>query len=679
MLTLVQNLGDGKTSVIESPLPLLPKNGVLVQNTCSLISIGTERSLLEFGKGNMLSKARQQPEKVKMVLEKVSTDGALATLDSVKSKLNQPIQMGYCAVGSVIESNTGDFAVGDRVVTNGSHAEVVSISRNLAAKIPDGVSNEWATFVPVASIGLQGVRLVAPSLGETVVVMGLGLIGLLTVQLLVAHGCNVIGVDFSADKVELAEQYGARGVVIREGVDTVNAILSRTKLAGVDAVLITASTKSSDPVTQAARCCRKRGRIVLVGVTGLQLNRSDFYEKELSFQVSCSYGAGRYDPFHEEQGHDYPIGFVRWTERRNFEAILQLMENGRLDVSALITSRHTIDNATAAYKEVGENRDAMGILLDYPERAASVVQSRSVTLVKSDSEARVSPSARKAVSFFGSGNYASRILMPAFKAAGVSFDTIVNRGGVGGTHHGAQKGFARVSTDEDSVFLSDAADIVVIATRHDSHAQLTCKALQAGKHVFVEKPLALTLDELSSVTLALENSSADGASLMVGFNRRFAPLVVEMKHRLDAVTQPKCFNFMMNAGAIPADSWVQSTAEGGGRIVGEACHLIDLMRFLAGSQITDVHAMSMGLNPHFDVVEDKAVISLKFADGSIGSIQYFANGGKAFPKERLEVFAGDAVLQLDNYRALTGFGWNGFKRKRALRQDKGQNACVEDS
>lgn len=677
MLSLVQNLGNGVTSIVDSPIPSLPSQGVLVQNTHSLISIGTERSLLEFGKGSLISKARQQPDKVKVVLEKVATDGAIATLDSVKSKLNQPIQMGYCAVGMVIESNTKEFSEGDRVVTNGSHAEVVSVSKNLTAKIPDSVSDQAATFVPVTSIGLQGIRLINPVLGETVVVMGLGLIGLLSVQLLVAQGCNVIGTDFDKTKVDLAIDYGAAGVVLTSDIDAVESILAETSLSGVDAVIVTASTSSSDPITHAARCCRKRGRIVLVGVTGLQLSRADFYEKELSFQVSCSYGAGRYDPFHEEQGNDYPIGYVRWTEKRNFEAVLDLMSKGIVDVSRLITSRYDIGEAEKAYSEVTNNKAAMGIILEYPIRDAIVVKAKTVRIAPNSDNGIDAVKNLPGVSFLGSGNYASRILMPAFKASDVRFETVINRGGVSGSHHGKNHGFTSVSTDVSTVLKDDATDLIVIATQHNSHASLVCDALKHGKHVFVEKPLGLTHDEIDDVEMALKSDAATGKSLMIGFNRRFAPLVVEMHKQISVVSQPKCFNFTMNAGHIPSESWVQSETVGGGRIIGEACHLIDLMRFLAGSPIVSVHAISMSPNRHFDIVEDKAVISLQFEDGSVGSLQYFANGGKAFPKERLEVFAGDAVLQLDNYRKLSGFGWPGFKSKRAFRQDKGQSSCVK--
>ncbi len=677
MRTVIQSLSSGKTSVIDSPLPVVLDKGVLSHATRSLISIGTEKSLVKFGQGNLAQKARQQPDKVKAVVDKVATDGAIATLDSVRSKLNQPIQMGYCSVGNVVDSNCEEFSVGDRIVCNGPHAEVVSVSRNLAAKIPSNVSDDEATFVPVAAIGLQGIRLINPSLGETVVVMGLGLIGLLTVQLLVAQGCNVIGTDYDESKVKLAEGYGASGVVLTSDTDVVQAVKSHTSLDGVDAVIITASTNSSDPITHAAQCCRKRGRIVLVGVTGLQLNRADFYEKELTFQVSCSYGAGRYDPFHEEEGNDYPIGYVRWTEKRNFEAVLQLMQQGRLSVKELITSRYSVEDAGDAYSEVTSNKNAMGILLEYPDRGAETVLAKTVNLNQSLSSTVKSTIDKLAVSFIGSGNYASRILMPAFQSTDVTLDTVVNRGGVGGSHHGAEKGFKAVSTDADAVLKSETTDVIVVATRHDTHAKFVCDALHQGKHVFVEKPLGLTHAELDAVQAAVMSDAAAGKSLMIGFNRRFAPLVENMKTLLDAKPQPKCFNFTMNAGAIPGDSWVQSIEQGGGRIIGEACHLIDLMRFLAGSPIKSISAMAMGENTFDEVTEDKAVISLQFEDGSIGSIQYFANGGKVFPKERLEVFVGDAVLQLDNYRSLRGFGWQGFKYKRSLRQNKGQTICVQ--
>ncbi len=637
--------------------------------------------MIDFGKGSLVSKARQQPDKVKMVLEKAVVDGVLTTIDAVTSKLGQPIQLGYCAAGVVLRPGQSEFAVGDRVVSNGNHADVVSVSRNLVAKVPDGVSNMHAAFTPAAAIGLQGIRLANPTLGETVVVMGLGLIGLLTVQLLVAQGCKVIGTDFDDSKVELAKSFGAIGINISSVSDVTGEISSHADDSGVDAVLITASTKSSDAIHQAASVCRKRGRIVLVGVIGLDLRRSDFYEKELSFQVSCSYGPGRYDPFHEDQGHDYPIGFVRWTEKRNFDAVLQLMATGKLAIEPLVSHVFPFEQATDAYQQVSDNAAALGIILEYgstDEEDVGGHDNLEHTVALKNSAFRGSAeSTDSSVIFIGAGNYASRVLMPAFKSTGINLDTVVSNGGVSGAIHGEKQGFANASTDVSATLANSTSNIVVIGTQHDTHAELVIKTLQAGKIPFVEKPLALTIDELNSIVDAVASASLPYTNpVMVGFNRRFAPLVQALKYELAKHNEPMSFNFTMNAGFIPADSWVQSPTTGGGRIIGEACHHIDLMRFLADSPIVRIQAMGMGHNQYHETVEDKSVITLQFENGSIGSIQYFANGGKAFAKERFDVFVADSVFQLDNFRSLKRFGGSKFRSKRVFKQDKGQQACV---
>ena len=674
MKQILQNLKTGEVEIADIPVPKCSKAGVLIQATNSLISIGTERMLVEFGKASMIQKARKQPEKVKMVLEKIGTDGLGATIDAVKSKLDQPLALGYCHVGRVIgvgQDVTG-FQEGARVVSNGSHASVVSVSRNLTTHIPDSISDEEAVFTVLASIGLQGIRLAKPTLGESFVVTGLGLIGLLTVQLLRAHGCRVLGIDFDETKLELARQFGAETVSLSKGEDPVDAGMAFSRGRGVDGVIITASTKSSDPVSQAARMSRKRGRIILVGVTGLELNRAEFYEKELSFQVSCSYGPGRYDSNYEDNGHYYPLGFVRWTEKRNFEAILDMMADGRLDVKPLITHRFGFDDAIKAYDTLSNDKQALGIILQYPDVPQETLMVKQVTLKEG-----VTFSADKPVcGFIGAGNYASRILIPAFAKAGAQLHTIVSSGGVSATHHGKKNGFHKASTDVAEILDSDEINTIVIVTRHNTHANYVIDALTRGKNVFVEKPLALHDEELVAIEKAYgEHAEPKGVRLMVGFNRRFAPQIAKMKSLLESVNQPKTFIMTMNAGAIPADSWVQDIEVSGGRIIGEACHYVDLMRHLAGTEIVSIQARRMGNHPGVPVTEDKASVVLGFADGSFGTIHYLANGGKSFPKERVEVFAGDAVLQLDNFRKLRGFGWKKFKKMNLLRQDKGQNAC----
>ncbi len=668
MRLVLQNLANGETSLVNVPCPKAKNGNVLIETTKTLVSVGTERMLVDFGKAGWIEKARSQPDKVTMVLEKVKTDGLSATYDAVKSKLDQPLPLGYCNVGIVLDGSDTGFEAGTRVVSNGNHAEVVRVPKNLVAAIPYGVDDESASFTVLGAIAMQGVRLIKPTLGETVVVTGLGLIGLLAVQILKANGCRVLGIDFDSAKCELAKQFGAEVVDLSKGEDSLGVAQAFSRGRGVDAVLITASSKSNDIMHKAATMCRKRGRIVLVGVVGLELSRADLYEKELTFQVSCSYGPGRYDEQYEEEGKDYPFAFVRWTEQRNFEAVLDLMASGALNVKALVSHRFAIDDAKAAYEKL-DDRTSLGIVLDYSKTNTADVTKETVALNKQASFA-----ANKGnVAFIGGGNYASRVLIPAFKQAGANLTSIVTSGGISAVHHGKKNGFAKASTDMDQA-LNDTTDTVVIATQHNLHALQAIAALEKGKHVFVEKPLALNHSDIDAIEMA---QKASNTMLMVGYNRRFAPQVQKMKELLDKKAAPKTFIMTMNAGDIPADHWTQDSTVGGGRIIGEACHYIDLMRFLADSKIKSFSAIKMGDNDYVEVTEDKVIITITFEDGSVGSIHYFANGGKSFPKERVEVFCDDAVLQLDNFRRLASFGWKDFTKMNLWSQDKGQAACTK--
>lgn len=693
MKQILQSLKTGAAEVAEVPVPSVKRGQLLIQTSHTLVSAGTERMLVEFGKAGWIEKARQQPDKVRMVLDKIKTDGLQPTIEAVFNKLDQPLPLGYCNVGRVAEVGSGllGFEAGERVISNGKHAEVVSVPINLCAKVPNSVSDEEAAFTVLGAIALQGIRLVQPTLGEAVVVTGLGLIGLMTVQLLRANGCRVLGLDFDQGKLELARRFGAEVVDLSAGQDPVVVAEMFSRGRGVDAVIVTAATKSSEPMHHAALMCRKRGRIVLVGVTGLELSRDDFFKKELTFQVSASYGPGRYDPNYEEKGQDYPVGFVRWTEQRNFEAVLDMMADGRLDVKPLISHRFSISEAEKAYELVGGAGPSLGIVLTYPgmeitaeARTVKLVQpplSPSPSVSQGPSTAKlwtatgVASSALQActargegsVSFVGSGNYATAVLIPAFKAAGAHLRSVASSAGVSGVHAGRKYGFKETTTDTNHLFTDEQTNAVVITTQHDSHARFVLQALAAGKHVFVEKPLCLTLDELAEIETAHKPSSI----LMVGFNRRFAPQVQKMKSLLQGVSGPKSMVMTVNAGAIPVDHWTQDLEVGGGRIIGEACHFIDLLRFMAGVPIVSYQRVTMDA-----ATQDTVTLQLTFADGSIGSVHYFANGSKAFPKERLEVFASGRVLQLDNYRKLTGFGWPGFSKMNLWRQDKGQKACA---
>lgn len=675
MKQIIQDLGSGETRLLDVPRPATARGSLVIDTHVSLISVGTERMLVDFGKASLLSKARQQPDKVRQVLDKARTDGVVATIDAVRSKLAQPLPLGYSNVGVVSEVGAGvdGFSVGDRVLSNGPHAETVRVGQNLCARIPDGVPNETAVFAVVASIGLQGIRLAAPTIGERVVVMGVGLIGLLTVQILLANGCRVLAMDFDPDKLSLARKWGADVCNLADCVDPVSVGMAFSGGDGVDAVLITASTKSNDPVRNAARMSRKRGRIVLVGVTGLELARDDFYAKELSLQVSCSYGPGRYDPAYEDEGNDYPLGFVRWTEKRNFEAVLDLMASGRIDVSDMISRRVPIEEAPPAFQQLGDDPATLGVILDY---AAPKAQ-REVRRIPLSASSNTAAAGR--IGIVGAGNYASRILMPAMRRHGVAIGPIVTSTGLSGAIAAERMGASEASTDLGSIIDDPTVAAAVVATRHDTHAPMASRLLEAGKAVFVEKPLVIDREQLRLVRAAYDRAcEATGRSvpLMVGFNRRFAPLVKEMKALLDRTSAPKSFVMTMNAGAIPPDVWIQDPRVGGGRIIGEACHMIDLMRYLVGHPIVAVGGQCMGRNGFEAVVEDKADILLRFADGSHGTVHYLANGSAAFPKERIEVYANGGILQLDNFKRMTGYGWKGFRRSGGWRQDKGQSACI---
>lgn len=660
MKQLVQNLKNGKTLLENVPAPQVSRGQVLIQTRRSLVSLGTERMLVAFGRASLIAKARLQPDKVKQVLDKIQSDGLVPTLESVFRKLGQSIPMGYCNVGTVLAVGEGitDLRVGDRVASNGSHAEVVCIPRNLVALVPDAVSDDEAAFTVVGAIGLQGVRLLNPTLGETVVVIGLGLIGLLTAELLRLNGCRVIGIDIDESKLALARQ---RGIAALNSADTdaVTAVLSLTNEIGADGVVITASAKSDELVSQAARMSRKRGRIVLVGVVDLHLNRAEFYEKELSFQVSCSYGPGRYDDAYEQQDHDYPLPFVRWTENRNFQTILQLLASGQLSVTSLITENVPFAEFDAIYGNIGTSR-SIASLLHYPE---AVDISLVVTLRESHYGGGTGT-----VGLIGAGNFAGAVLLPALKAAGANLKIIASAGGLNATLLANKFGIAQSTTDYRQILDDPAIDLCIITTRHDSHARLTVEALQAGKHVFVEKPLAIYADELADI---IDAQQASGRMVMVGFNRRFSFHAQRMKSLLGGPRSgevPMNVVATVNAGLVPAGSWVHDRTVGGGRMLGEACHFADLITFLTGSRVVSVCMNAMGTNP--TETSDSASLLLRYENGATGVVNYFANGHKAYAKERVEVYSQGRTLVLDNFRKLTGYGFRGFSGLSG-RQDKG--------
>lgn len=674
MLQIIQDLKSGNTNLEDIPIPRVGSGKVLIKNHRSLVSLGTEKMLVSFGKASMIDKARQQPDKVKEVINKMKTDGVQTTYEAVMRKLGTPKALGYSSAGEVVEVGNGvyDLKPGDRVISNGNHAEYVAIPKNLVAKIPDSVNFEEASFTVVGAIALQGIRLVQPTIGETVAVIGLGLIGLITVQLLKANGCNVIGFDLDEDKLKLAEQLGIP--VVNSGKqDPVRYIEQFTDEVGADAVIITASTKSNAVIKQAANMSRKRGRIVLVGVIGLNIDRADFYEKELSFQVSCSYGPGRYDEEYEQKGIDYPLPYVRWTEKRNFEAVLESIRNGSLNVQSLITERVKLEDYRDIYGDM-EAGNSIASVLEYPVSETSEgtrIEDLSRTISIPEAEYSGGPGT---MAIIGAGNFTQSTILPSLKKAGAEMKYVVSSGGLSSTTLAKKYGVPNSSTDLDTVLSDEEVDGVVITTQHNLHAGMTIQSLKAGKQVFVEKPLALNQKELDDIISAVEES---GNTVTVGFNRRFSPHVEKMRSFLGE--QPSSMNVIatMNAGYIPPDVWVHDLETGGGRIVGEACHYIDLITYLTGSKVIEVSMQSMGTDPKENT--DNASIHLKYANGSLGVINYFANGNKSYSKERVEVYYQGKNLILDNFRRLDGYGYGkGFGSKLLkTKQDKGHRKQFE--
>ncbi|WP_299764736.1 bi-domain-containing oxidoreductase [uncultured Dokdonia sp.] len=664
MKQIIQSFKTGETILEEVPAPQVKNGQVLIRTTKSLVSLGTERMLVEFGKSNLIAKARQQPDKVKQVLDKIKTEGLMPTLEAVFNKLGEPLPLGYCNVGIVeaVGQGVSEFKVGDRVASNGPHAEFVSVPKNLVALVPEGVSDEEASFTVIGSIGLQGIRLCNPTIGETIVVTGMGLIGLMTAQLLRANGCKVIGIDFDQSKLDMAKQWGIETINPGKGDDPVKSVLELTDNIGADGVIITASTKTNDVIAQAAQMSRKRGRIILVGVIGLDISRADFYEKELTFQVSCSYGPGRYDDNYESKGQDYPLSFVRWTEQRNFQTILNAIQSSDIDVKPLITEVIDLDDYLKIYGEIG-NSKSIASILNYKD----AVYSNDIVV----NETRKNNSNSNGLAIVGAGNFTKMTMLPAIKGTNANLSHIISSGGVSGTALAKKFEITNSATDYEAVLQEKDVNTIAITTRHNLHAPMVIKSLEANKNVFVEKPLALNEEELDAITKAYKNTNS---TLTVGFNRRFSPYAVKMKSLLGNSNTPIHVVATMNAGMIPANVWVHDLKVGGGRIIGEACHFIDLISYFTGSKVISVCMNAMGKAPEENT--DNATLLLKYANGSNGVINYFANGSKTYSKERVEVYSQERTLILDNWRNLKGFGFKGFSKMKS-KMDKGHKSQFE--
>ena len=662
MKQIQQNYRSGELKVAEVPTPAMGAGEVLVATRVSLISSGTERQLMQLAKSSLVGKAAARPDLVRRVISNVRKEGLKPTFDKVFAKLDTPIPLGYSLVGEIVAigRDVTGYSMGDRVACAGAglanHAEYNAVPKNLTVPVPAGVDDADASFVTLGAIALQGVRQAAPTLGECVVVMGLGLIGLLTVQILKANGCRVIGFDPNPQRAAFAKELGA-DIAVSDSLASV--VASRTGGMGADAVIVTASSKSSEPVNTAAEISRIKGRIVVVGLVGLTIDREPFYKRELELKLSMSYGPGRGDPNYEFGGHDYPLPYVRWTEQRNMEAFLGLIEQGRVTPKPFVTHRFGIGEAEKAYELMESGAPHLAILLDYPAESASPISRKIATAARA-------PKAALGVGFVGMGNYARGVLLPKVKGApGVTLTSVVTKTGISANHSADKFGFAHAATDAAAVMDDSNTDAVFVATRHDTHAGLTARALRAGKHVFCEKPLAIEYDGLDDVMAATEG--APGV-LTVGFNRRFAPLLIEAKKALEPRSGPLMMLYRINAGMLPADSWIQR-GEGGGRILGEICHFVDALTYLSGS--LPIEAQATAATGHPDAVS----VLLRFADGSVGTILYTSLGDPGVAKEYLEAFANGRVVQLDDFAKLT-INASGKSRVVKSAQDKGQAQLV---
>jgi predicted dehydrogenase/threonine dehydrogenase-like Zn-dependent dehydrogenase len=650
--------------VEEVPAPQLLPGCVLVRIAASVVSAGTERASAEFARKSLLQKAQSRPDLVREVISKVQRDGIFSAIQAVRSRLDQPQSPGYSSAGTVIAVGEGvvDLQPGDRVACAGAgfavHAEIACVPRLLVARIParpnvgDEVPFDQAAFATLGAVALHGIRNSEAKLGDTVAVIGLGLLGQLTVQLLKAAGCHVLGMDIDGSRADLARQLGADGAA-NSAVAFRDLCVETSRGAGVDCVLITAETSSSDPVNLAGAVARDRAIVVAVGTVGMDIERKAYYEKELDFRISRSYGPGRYDAAYEQKGRDYPIGYVRWTETRNMEAFVQFLAEKKVDVGALITHRFSIERAQSAYDLItGKSREPfLGVVIEYAGGedklpALTVVPERATVAPRRADATGVS------VGLLGAGVFAAGTLVPAMKAsANAALVAVCAATGSHAQQIQLKFGFGHCTTDEGQLIHDPGVNAVVIATRHHLHAKQVLSALAAGKHVFCEKPLCLSEDELRSITGAyLGIPSAQRRALMVGFNRRFAPMSARMKSFLAPITEPLALHYRINAGYLPADHWVNDREQGGGRILGEVCHFVDLLMFLASSPIVEVEARALGNSGRYS--GDNVLVSLRFGNGSEGTISYLANGDRAFSKERIEVFGGGSTAVLEDFRRL---------------------------
>lgn len=646
----MQNYNTGQLRLEEVPVPICRSGGVLVRTAYSLVSAGTERMKVEQARMSLLAKARARPDKVRQVVQSVQQSGLIETYHKVRERLDALTPLGYSLAGTVEAAGSGidELQVGQRVACAGEgiagHAEFVFVPRNLCVPVPDGVDLKDAAFSTVGAIALQGVRQAAAGIGDNVLVIGLGLVGLLAVQIFQAAGCQVIGVDLDPRKLELARRCGADLTIAHDDAALEEVVRAATGGIGPDIACITASTASSEPLELAGRCLRDRGRVVVVGMVKVEADWQTYYQKELSVVMSRSYGPGRYDRTYEQKGIDYPVGYVRWTERRNLEEFLRLIATGRVSPGRLNPEVFKFDDAPSAYQQLHEQagRHAVGILFEYPPDAAL-----ERTVLTPPSATKALPQAGAiCVGLIGAGNFATATLIPALKASGTRLRAVCSAGGLSARSAARRHGFELAASDYHEVLADSAVSAVVIATRHDTHAPIAAEALRAGKHVFVEKPLALTRDQLDEVMAA---QAASSAILMPGFNRRFSPLAIAVRDQFANRRGPIEVVCRVNAGSLKADSWYKDTEEGGWRILSEGCHFVDLIQFICGSPPVRVSAEMIGGGIP-GAQNDNCTVTLRMQDGSVGTLVYVANGHPQFEKERVEVFGQGQTAVIENWR-----------------------------
>jgi predicted dehydrogenase/threonine dehydrogenase-like Zn-dependent dehydrogenase len=669
MYQIVQHVRTGRLSILSIPEPLVRPGHVLIQNQFSVISAGTEKMVVDLASKSLLQKARQRPDLVRQIMRKVRTQGFWKTFSQVSEKLDEPIALGYASTGVVIACGDGVQGIkpGDRVASNGPHAGVVCVPKRLCVRVPEQVPGEEAAFSVIGSIALQGIRLAQLGLGDRAFVIGLGLIGQIAVKLLKAQGCYVVATDLDPMKCQLAMQMGADYAAPGMRAEQVHEL---TGGIGADAVLITAATKSDGPVALAGEAARAKGRVVAVGAVGLNLPRQPYYFKEVEFIVSCSYGPGRYDAEYEQRGHDYPIGYVRWTEQRNMQAVLDLMSQGKLDLKPLITHRFDIDAAETAYEMLKNGTQPyLGIVLKFP--SGDVQPVRKIELKTSPTNGKLN------VGCIGAGGFGRMVLIPAIRRIdSFHLRSICSAGGLSAVTSAGNTGFDVAASDEDEIIRDPSIGAVFILTRHNQHAAQVIKSLRAGKHTFVEKPLALTIEELLDIENTLVELGANAPLLTVGFNRRFSPAAVAVKTFFTPVSGPITVSIRFNSGQLPVEHWAHDEVVGGGRIIGEACHAIDLATFLVGSPVTRVFAESVGGPNAPPVTDDQCFITLRHANGSVSNVAYLAGGDKDFAKERIEVLGGGRLAVIDDFREVI-LSVGGKQKVRRWTQDKGHNAEIK--